>query len=131
MLDINELWLEPLQLTDSRLGADQLDSWRQQGYAFVEGLIPTSLIERAESDALAFFPKPQTSEAKHFNTFGSGQNFVFPSRSSAVNELTMAPELLNAVSALLGESLADLRLSQSDLWPKYGGGSIIDSEDWT
>ncbi len=131
MLDTNKLWLEPLQLSDNRLGADQLVSWRQQGYAFVDGLIPTSLIERAESDALAFFPKPQTSGAKHFNTFGSGQNFVFPSSSSAVNELTMAPELLIAVSALLGESLADLRLSQSDLWPKYGDGSITKREDWT
>ncbi len=131
MQDTNELWLEPSQLSNNRLGTEQLVSWRKQGYAFVDGLIPATLIARAEADALAFFPKPQTPEAKHFNTFGSGQNFVFPSRSSAVNELTMSAELLEAVSALLDQPLADLRLSQSDLWPKYGDGSITEREDWT
>ena len=130
MQESNERRLEPAQLVNNRIGAGQIIGWRKQGYAFVDGLIPTELIERAEADALAFFPKPQTPEAKHFNTFGSGQNFVFPSRSSAINELTMAAELLEAVSALLGQPISELRLSQSDVWPKYGGDSVTDREDW-
>ena len=131
MQNTSELWLEPTQLSNNRLGTEQLDSWRKQGYAFVDGLIPAALIDRAEADAVAFFPEPLTPEAKHFNTFGSGQNFVFPSRSLAVNELTMSAELLEAVSALLDHPLADLRLSQSDLWPKYGDGAITERKDWT
>ena len=51
MQDTNELWLEPLQLSNNRLGTEQLVSWRKQGYAFVDGLIPATLIARAEADA--------------------------------------------------------------------------------
>ena len=127
----NDLCLDPSQLVGSRLGPEHVSSWRNQGYAFVDGLIPTTLIERAEADALAFFPQPKSPEAKHFNTFGSGQNFVFPSRSIAVNDLTMCAELLAAVAALLDQPLGDLRLSQSDLWPKYGDGAVTGREDWT
>jgi hypothetical protein len=131
MQNIEERWLEPSKLSNNLLGPDQISSWRTQGYALVDGLIPSALIAQAEDDALAFFPKPQTPEAKHFETFGSGQKFVFPSRSSAVNELTMCSELLAAVSALLGEAVGDIRLSQSDLWPKYGDGPVADRNDWT
>jgi hypothetical protein len=131
MQEMNEVWLQPTILEEPELGPEQISSWREKGFAFVHGLIPGGLINQAQNDALTFFPLPKTPEADHFTTFGSGQNFVFPSRSSAVNNLTMSKELLGAVSALLGEPLEDLRLSQSDLWPKYGNGSTENREDWT
>jgi hypothetical protein len=40
----NDLCLDPSQLVGSRLGPEHVSSWRNQGYAFVDGLIPTTLI---------------------------------------------------------------------------------------
>ena len=45
---------------------------------------------------------------------------VFPSASDAFNEATLHPRLLAAVAQLLDQPIPDLRLTQSDLWLKYG-----------
>jgi hypothetical protein len=45
---------------------------------------------------------------------------VFPSNIPELNTLTLHPRLLSAVAALLGLPISEVRLSQSDLWPKYG-----------
>jgi len=52
--------------------------------------------------------------------FGSGQRFVFPSPSSAFNDVTLHPDLLLAAADLLEVEVSGIRLTQSDLWPKYG-----------
>lgn len=113
-------WAESEPVVDGRLNEAQIDSWREQGFALVHGLIPDDLLNGAATDARNHFPKPTSDQAREFTNFGSNQKFVFPADSSACNQITLHSRLLQAVADLLGTSVAQIRLTQSDLWPKYG-----------
>lgn len=102
------------------LSPEQIASWREAGYALVDGLFPAELIESLRADAASAYPPPGSREAESITDFGSEGGFVFPSGSVAFNSVTLYPALLGAVAELLGTSIAELRLTQSDLWPKYG-----------
>jgi Phytanoyl-CoA dioxygenase (PhyH) len=123
-------WLEPEVVTDDGLTPDQVESWRQHGYALVDGLLPVEVTKAAHADALAHFPATPGDGA---SDFGSGGRFVFPSSSAAVNAITLHPHLLRAVAQLLGTASAGIRLTQSDLWAKYGratsSGDPLDNHD--
>ena len=99
---------------------EQIRSWRVQGFCLVDGLLPAATLDRLRTDAATFFPEPDTPEAADIVGFGSGQRFVFPSPSTDFNAIVLAPELLGAVADLLGVVVPELRLTQADLWPKYG-----------
>jgi ectoine hydroxylase-related dioxygenase (phytanoyl-CoA dioxygenase family) len=117
---------------DCRLSSTQVQSWRQRGFTLVHELLPSELLEQLKTDALDFYPEPRSDAAKHFQDFGSGQKFVFPAESAACNAVTLHPLLLQAVADLLGVGIAQLRLTQSDLWPKYGQvnpGGALDNTD--
>ena len=120
----SERWLEPQSANDGEsllpLTQAQVDQWRSAGYALVDGVFPADLIEALASDASAKFPPPDSSAAQEISDFGSGGGFVFPSTSRAFNAVTLHPRLLAAVAQLLGVDISNLRLTQSDLWPKYG-----------
>ena len=88
------------------------------GWTLVSGLFEDALIAALRAAAAERFPAPGTDAASQTTDFGS--DLVFPSNIAELNTLTLHPRLLGAVSSLLGKSVADLRLSQSDLWPKYG-----------
>ena len=118
-------------LLDGRLGDAQINSWRDRGFALVHNLLPVALLQTLKQDALGFYPAPGTDAAAHFHNFGSGQKFVFPAESSACNAITLHPSLLQAVADLLGVAIKELRLTQSDLWPKYGHGDSDDALDNT
>jgi len=98
----------------------QVESWRGSGFAFVSGLFEVELIERLRADALARFPPPASTAAAGIADFGSGGTLVFPSSSDAFNAVTLHPRLLAAIGQLLGVPTTELRLTQADLWPKYG-----------
>ncbi len=106
--------------TEPVLSQDQVKSWREAGYTLVDGLFPDDLIASLRADALAAYPPPDSNEARAIKDFGSEGGFVFPSGSMAFNSVTLHPALLQAVAELLGTSVSGLRLTQSDLWPKYG-----------
>jgi len=103
---------------DRALTDAQIDSWRSRGFALVDGLFPPELVALLQHGATEHFPAPGSAEADQFRDFGSAANF--PSRLPGFTDITLHPRLLGAVSQLLGCPVANLRLSQSDLWPKYG-----------
>ena len=103
---------------DGALDADHVGAWRERGVTFVRDLLPAGLIDRLEAAARARFPAPGSAEAENVAGFGSA--LVFPSTIPELNELTLHPRLLEAVADLLGVPVTELRLTQSDLWPKYG-----------
>ena len=102
------------------LTADQIRSWRQHGYAFVHGIFETASITALRTEAKQLFPAPGTPRAAEIADFGSAGQLKFPSPVPGFNALTLHPRLLACVSELLGVAIAELRLTQSDLWPKYG-----------
>lgn len=68
----------------------------------------------------SIFPAPGTPEADALTDFGSLGRANFPAPHPAFNTLTLHPRLLAALARLLGVEVRELRLTQSDLWPKYG-----------
>lgn len=114
---------------DQCLNTTQIDSWRQRGFALVHDLLPNALLQELKQDAVDFYPQPGSAASKHFRNFGSAQKFVFPAESAACNAVTLHPILLTAVAQLLAVEPAQLRLTQSDLWPKYGHDESVDNTD--
>ncbi len=115
-----ERWLHATaaQPGDAPLTSAQIESWRSAGWTLVSGVFEPSLIEVLQALAAERFPEPGSEAAGQTADFGS--DLVFPSNIGQLNTLTLHPRLLNAVSSLLGTAIEDIRLSQSDLWPKYG-----------
>ncbi len=119
-------WIDPVPAPgpdDAPLAEPQILSWRERGFALVSNLLDPADLERARSDGLAFFPPGDTHESETMNHFGSAERFVFPSPSDAVNRITLHPRLLAACAQLMGVPVSGMRLTQSDLWPKYGTAS--------
>lgn len=104
------------------LTSEQVDSWREKGFALVDGVIPVDLLQNILKYAHSTYPEPGTDASSGMNSgIGSGERVVFPSQSSPdFNDIVLHPCLLRAVSQLLGESEDNLRLTQAELWPKYG-----------
>lgn len=119
-------WVEPSPALppDAAGGAvltgAQVAAWREEGFALADGVLPRDLVRRARDDAVAAFPEPGSAATEEVTDFGSGGRFAFPAPSDAVNAITLHPRLLGAAAQLLGVPVRELRLSQSDLWPKYG-----------
>jgi hypothetical protein len=105
-----------------RLSSDQISQWREQGYTFVSGLTDPDSIDALASAAKLFYPQPGSEEAAKVTDFGSTGAMNFPSQVKPLNQVTLDESLLQAVAEFLGESVADIRLSQSDVWAKYGHG---------
>lgn len=125
--------LDPSENPRAPLTEAQVQSWRDSGIALVEGLVPQQLVTRARSEVSVHFPRPGSSESEGVTDFGSNGRMEFPSPSDALNEITLHGRLLGAVSQLLGVRTEDLRLTQSEAWPKYGrrvqAGGALDNHD--
>jgi hypothetical protein len=102
------------------LSRAHVESWRERGLALVDGVLPQALLERARDHALKIFPKPGSAASEGLRDFGSGGRLQFPATNDAFNEITLHHRLLAAVAQLLDVGVRELRLTQSDLWPKYG-----------
>jgi len=102
------------------LDDQQIKQWREQGFVFVSQLLPQTLIASTSQKAGEQYPQPNSNEADQYVDFGSKGALTFPSQVSELNEVTLHPALLGSVAALLDEPVNDLRLTQSDLWAKYG-----------
>ena len=124
----NTDWVEPTRAMTSSssppsyqvLTDHDVATWRENGYCLVNDVVPNELLERVLVASAEVFPPPLTEAASKVTDFGSGL-LRFPSRYDCVNELAVNPRILSAVAQLLGEPDAmDLRLTQTEVWPKYG-----------
>lgn len=116
-----ERYLEPTAAqadTGQPLTPEQVDSWQSRGFALVDGVLPDELVAQLQAAAEDHFPAANAPESESITDFGSAVNF--PSTLDGFNEATLHPRLVGAVGQLLDRDVSDLRLSQSDLWPKYG-----------
>ena len=122
-------WAPSTPAINGRLTHDQIQAWRQTGFTLVHDLLPRDLLESAAHDARSYFPQPGSAEAKQMTNFGSNQRFVFPAVSTACNDITLHPALLGAIANLLDTDPFGIRLTQSDLWPKYGRAPSEEDSD--
>jgi len=116
-------------ISGGTLTAQQISCWQQEGYTFISGLLADDLISQLAHAALKQFPAPASREANRIKDFGSHGALTFPSRAPGFNEVTLSENLIRAIAALLATTPDQLRLSQSDLWPKYGRARSSDKYD--
>ena len=102
----------------------QVREWRERKCCAVDGVWPAQLVARVAADASSIFRGASTGAALQADGYAAtalGRNaMAFPcGRSPALNEATLHPRLLAAVSQLLGEErVAGVRLTQSEAWLK-------------
>lgn len=120
-------WVVPTGATDldhAPLSAEDVTLWRTAGYALVNSIIEPGLVNELAAFARSRVPEPSSSEAAGISNFGSGGRLTFPSTAASFNATTLHPRLLASVAQLLGTTVDNLRLTQSDLWPKYGRATV-------
>ena len=108
----------------------QIQEWRNKGFVLVDGVVSPDLVNHLLADAAEMFPKIGSKEAAAIKDFGEG--ITFPGESEHFNNLTLNPRLLMASAQLLDVLVAKLRLTQSDLWPKYSATNeqgALDNQD--
>ena len=113
-------WIDSSNCSQHQLASKQIEQWRQQGFCFVSNLLPSDLVQELIQAAEQNFPEPGSDAAADISDFGSAGKFTFPSRKVSFNKMTLHPALLSAIAQLLNTKENELRLSQADLWAKYG-----------
>ncbi len=115
-------WEEPTRAGTGSpvLDASQVAAWRERGFVLVDGVVPSERLEALAAHADTVFPAAGSPESERLNDFGSSGRMTFPAECDALNQITLDPRLLAVVSQLLDASVREIRLTQSDLWPKYG-----------
>ena len=115
------------------LTAAQIGCWQKEGAVLVSNLFPDNDVNFLHQAASDRFPQPGTLNADETQDFGSAGAMNFPSELAEFNNIVLNPRLLQAVAALLEVKVSELRLSQADLWPKYGRaqkpGTSLDNSD--
>ncbi len=102
------------------LSADQVAKWKNEGSVMVDGLLEESLLDQINLCANEVYGDSKT----HHADFGATvSDVIFPSlqpENQILNEIPLHPKICTAVSQLLGCDMHDVRLSQCELWGKYG-----------
>ena len=119
-VDPSRLLLAGATGNDGSLTQAQVDQWRTAGFTLTQGVLPASLIRALSEAAIDQFPTAGSAAASEYADFGSAGGFIYPSTVAPFNDITLHQNLLNAVARLLNCRSEDIRLTQSDLWPKYG-----------
>jgi len=112
-------WIEPQSINDFQIGPKDIYQWRNEGYCLLDGLLPIKILNQAKNDALSVFPHPDSPEAKKMTDFGGGL-LTFPSTFDSINEIALHPNIQKTVSQLLNLPSNEIRLTQAEIWPKYG-----------
>lgn len=112
-------WIDPTSCNGSSLSLDDVKKWKEEGYCLVNGLLPLELLEQVKQDALNIFPAPGSETAKQMTDFGGGL-LNFPSTIDSVNQVALHHNIQQTVSTLLDTMPHNLRLTQAEVWPKYG-----------
>lgn len=68
---------------------------------------------------MKIFPEPGTEAASKITNFGVG-DFTFPSKHTSVNDVALHANMQRAVATLLDEDPLEIRITQTEVWPKYG-----------
>ncbi|MCH2187913.1 hypothetical protein MK280_18815, partial [Myxococcota bacterium] len=121
---MTEAWAEPGRACRAPdgdgavLSFDQINEWRERGFTLVDGVVSESQISSAREMADKFFSAEDPDDPSR--DFGSGGRMEFPTGYSAIDAITLHPRILCAVAQLLAVDVRELRLTQSDVWAKYG-----------
>jgi hypothetical protein len=102
------------------LTPQQVQQWRQAGFAFLNGVLPESLVASVRQQADNVYSKLSECQQP-----GEGLGFPFLNTAKygqldAANDVPLHPRLLCAVSQLLDVPADQIMLGQAELWCKIG-----------
>ncbi|MGA1599554.1 MAG: hypothetical protein ACO4AU_10910 [bacterium] len=113
----------------NRFTLAQVQAWREQGFVLIREFFTPAEVQAVRQAVKPLLPP----DPEAVTDFGSMGAFEFPSGLEPLDDLTLHPDLLHAVAQLLEVEVGALRLSQSDLWAKFGRrlqqGGIRDNSD--
>jgi hypothetical protein len=107
---------------DEILTQDQVESWREKGFVLVDGLISSQLCDEVYKEAF-----DKLSKSSDSCDFGSDGMMEFPCGLDACDQITLHPNILSSAAQLLNIQVKDLRLTQSDIWMKFGKEALPDN----
>ena len=119
--------IEPHNLTNYKLLKEHVDEWRSTGCVVVNHLFPNNIIENACNKLNHIFKENNSEMEKGKYDFGSKGKMEFPCDELIFNDITIHSNMINAIKSLLGDN--DIRLTQADVWPKYGQEKSISQYD--
>jgi len=121
-----------------RFSAEHIEQWRDEGFVILERFFDPTEYEPVLQDFEALYRdagksddvsagRPEVAAARRDRALQFKNIHVLPyDGSSAINLLSLHPELIALARALLGVS--DVRLYQSHTWAKYTGEADYDQE---
>ena len=105
--------LPPTSATDDEtvpvLTLEQVESWRERGYAVVDGLLPADIVSGCATEAMETIGA--SSDSKNFGSPGGVMEF--PTGLKACDEVPLHPRILSAAAQVLGCEARELRLVHS------------------
>ena len=142
-------------LTGPTLSPQQVHQWKQAGYAFLNGVLPPSLVARIRQQAdrvyvfssflhfafvafcfyfiLLFVCNSLSMYSKLSECQQPGEGLGFPflntekyGQLDAANDVPLHPRLISAVSQLLDVPVDQIMLGQAELWCKIGAAPGAD-----
>jgi hypothetical protein len=122
----NNIYLYPNPFADELISSEYVDQWSNQGYLFLDGVLPHELVTSASDELYQHYKSDQY--AKEKKDFG-GVEYPFK-LGSAFNDITLHPTILSMVTSLLGTQ--DILLTQADAWVKFytpSATSDLDNRD--
>ena len=72
-------YVTPRSVNDGALDDSAISEWREQGFTFTRGLMPTEVVDALATAARKEYPLPGSEEANSFLGFGSKGAMAFPS----------------------------------------------------
>ena len=123
VLEMPEEVVKPSAVATQPLTAEQVQRCKTTGALVLDGLLPSPLVQLAREQASARYPQPRDAPVDYQRPYGQRltSHIRFPMETAvlgALNDVTVHELLLGAASQLLGTS--DLRITQSNILPKYG-----------
>ena len=110
---------------DSKILTDeQVDQWKTNGFALVNGILPQDLIKSVIKDAARIVGNDPS-----INLSWDKRGLLeFPTTSPSINQLSLNHNLLTAISQLLGTK--EFSMKQADLWKKVGAKACAEYGDY-
>jgi hypothetical protein len=102
------------------LSPEDQASWQDAGYALVDGILPEECLDPVLHLIQRELRNLSAEEQAAVSDFGSDGRMVFPTGHEALDALSLHPRVLAAVAQLLETPIHNLRLTQADLWSKFG-----------
>ena len=96
------------------LSNERINHWKTRGYLVIDGLLSDDLISRCIDEVTDVLKSSKTDD------FGSDGKLEFPTGLKACDDITLHHNFIKVCCQLLDVDEKNIRLIQSDIWPKIG-----------